>query len=147
MKAQDFIDYYLQESGKIPEKFEKIKEITKEWLFFDRKELIKKDYSPFESIKYYDKNCSFTLEAVDKDEIEIIWYDRDGDYYCVYVSSLFFDDFDSYLEYVKNLVSENNKRETKKYEEYIKQQENRLQEENEKEYKEYLRLKEKFENV
>lgn len=52
MKAQDFIDYYLQESGKIPEKFEKIKEITKEWLFFDRKELIKKDYSPFESIKY-----------------------------------------------------------------------------------------------
>ena len=147
MKAQDFIDYYLQESGKIPKKFEKIKEITKEWLFFDRKELIKKDYSPFESIKYYDKNCSFTLEAVDKDEIEIIWYDRDGDYYCVYVSSLFFDDFDSYLEYVKNLVSENNKRETKKYEEYIKQQENRLQEENEKEYKEYLRLKEKFENV
>lgn len=147
MKAQDFIDYYLQESGKIPEKFEKIKEITKEWLFFDRKELIKKDYSPFESIKYYDKNCSFTLEAVDKDEIEIIWYDRDGDYYCVYVSSLFFDDFDSYLEYVKNLVSENNKRETKKYEEYIKQQENRLQEENGKQYKEYLRLKEKFENV
>jgi hypothetical protein len=147
MKAQDFIDYYLQESGKIPEKFEKIKEITKEWLFFDRKELIKKDYSPFESIKYFDRNFTFTLEAVDKDEIEIIWYDRDGDYYCVYVSSLFFDDFDSYLEYVKNLVSENNKRETKKYEEYIKQQEKQLQEENEKEYKEYLRLKEKFENV
>lgn len=147
MKAQDFIDYYLQESGKIPEKFEKIKEITKEWLFFDRKELIKKDYSPFESIKYYDRNFTFTLEAVDKDEIEFIWYDRDGDYYCVYVSSLFFDDFDSYLEYVKNLVSENNKRETKKYEEYIKNLEKEQWENEQKQYKEYLRLKEKFENV
>lgn len=147
MKAQDFIDYYLQESGKIPEKFEKIKEITKEWLFFDRKELIKKDYSPFESIKYYDKNCSFTLEAVDKDEIEIIWYDRDGDYYCVYVSSLFFDDFDSYLEYVKNLTSENNKRETEKYQEYLKNLEKEQCENEQKQYKEYLRLKEKFENV
>jgi hypothetical protein len=147
MKAQDFIDYYLQESGKIPEKFEKIKEITKEWLFFDRKELIKKDYSPFESIKYFDRNFTFTLEAVDKDEIEIIWYDRDGDYYCVYVSSLFFDDFDSYLEYVKNLVSENNKRETKKYEEYIKNLEKEQWENEQKQYKEYLRLKEKFENV
>lgn len=147
MKAQEFIDYYLQESGKIPEKFEKIKEITKEWLFFDRKELIKKDYSPFESIKYFDRNFTFTLEAVDKDEIEIIWYDRDGDYYCVYVSSLFFDDFDSYLEYVKNLVSENNKRETKKYEEYIKNLEKEQWENEQKQYKEYLRLKEKFENV
>lgn len=147
MKAQDFIDYYLQESGKIPEKFEKIKEITKEWLFFDRKELIKKDYSPFESIKYFDRNFTFTLEAVDKDEIEIIWYDRDGDYYCVYVSSLFFDDFDSYLEYVKNLVSENNKRETKKYEEYLKNLEKEQWENEQKQYKEYLRLKEKFENV
>lgn len=147
MKAQDFIDYYLQESGKIPEKFEKIKEITKEWILFNGKELIKKDYSSFESIKYYDKNCSFTLEAVDKDEIEIIWYDRDGDYYCVYVSSLFFDDFEAFLEKIKNTVSENNKIQTERYEEYIKQQENRLQEENEKEYKEYLRLKEKFEKV
>lgn len=147
MKAQDFIDYYLQESGKIPEKFEKIKEITKEWLFFDRKELIKKDYSPFESIKYFDRNFTFTLEAVDKDEIEIIWYDRDGDYYCVYVSSLFFDDFDSYLEYVKNLTSENNKRETEKYQEYIKNLEKEQWENEQKQYKEYLRLKEKFENV
>ena len=147
MKAQDFIDYYLQESGKIPEKFEKIKEITKEWLFFDRKELIKKDYSPFESIKYFDRNFTFTLESVDKDEIEIIWYDRDGDYYCVYVSSLFFDDFDSYLEYVKNLTSENNKRETEKYQEYLKNLEKEQWENEQKQYKEYLRLKEKFENV
>lgn len=147
MKAQDFIDYYLQESGKIPEKFEKIKEITKEWLFFDRKELIKKDYSPFESIKYFNRNFTFTLEAVDKDEIEIIWYDRDGDYYCVYVSSLFFDDFDSYLEYVKNLTSENNKRETEKYQEYLKNLEKEQWENEQKQYKEYLRLKEKFENV
>ena len=147
MKAQDFIDYYLQESGKIPEKFEKIKEITKEWLFFDRKELIKKDYSPFESIKYFNRSFTFTLEAVDKDEIEIIWYDRDGDYYCVYVSSLFFDDFDSYLEYVKNLVSENNKRETEKYQEYLKNLEKEQWENEQKQYKEYLRLKEKFENV
>lgn len=147
MKAQDFIDYYLQESGKILEKFEKIKEVTKEWLFFDGKELIKKDYSPFESIKYFNRNYSFTLEAVDKDEIEIIWYDNDGDYYCVYVSSLFFDDFDGYLEYVKNKVLENNKRQIEKYEEYIKQQEKQQQEENEKEYKEYLRLKEKFEKI
>ena len=147
MKAQDFIDYYLQESGKIPEKFEKIKEITKEWLFFDRKELIKKDYSPFESIKYFDRNFTFTLESVDKDEIEIIWYDRDGDYYCVYVSSLFFDDFDSYLEYVKNLTSENNKRKTEKYQEYLKNLEKEQWENEQKQYKEYLRLKEKFENV
>ena len=71
-------------------------------------------------MKYRKKPIDIEAFQFGKDEIEIIWYDRDGDYYCVYVSSLFFDDFDSYLEYVKNLTSENNKRETEKYQEYLK---------------------------
>lgn len=142
MKAQDFIDFYTQEVDKIPEKFEKIQEITKEWLFFNGKELIKVDYSQFESIKYYDQNCIFTLKAVDKDAIEIIWYDENGDYCCVYVSSLFFDDFEKYLEYVKDLVSENNERQVEKCIEY----EDAHKEDVEKEYQEYLRLKDKSES-
>ena len=52
MKAQDFIDYYTQEVDKIPEKFEKIKEVTRKWLYFDCFRLQLGDFSGYENLFY-----------------------------------------------------------------------------------------------
>lgn len=93
----------------------KIKEITKDALFFNGKELIKEDHTVFRDLRYIRLDAHFILDFMDKDDIEIFWHDIDGDYYHVYVNDLFFDDFESYLEYVKDLVIKNNKTQNEKY--------------------------------
>jgi len=59
---------------------------------------------------------------------------------------MFFDDFNGYLEYVKNLVSENKKSELEKYSKYLDKLQKNQKLFEDKEYQEYLRLKSKFEN-
>jgi hypothetical protein len=50
IKAQDFMDYYIKEINKISDKFDKIYEISKKWVYFDGKELKNVNYSPYRSL-------------------------------------------------------------------------------------------------
>ena len=84
----------------------------------------------------------FHIDIIDETTINIFWYDKGDDYQNVYVSDAFFDDFDSYLEYVKNLVLENNKTELEKYNEHLRNLEKEQEIKEQKRYQEYLKLKE-----
>jgi len=145
MKTLFFIKTYNELMSEIPEKFEKIQELTKEWEYFNGKEIIKKDYSPFNSLKYFKQSYQIYLDIIDETIIRISWNDDVEDYYCVNVSEMFFDDFNGYLEYVKNLVSENKKSELEKYSKYLDKLQKSQKLFEDKEYQEYLRLKKKFE--
>lgn len=146
MKTLFFIKTYNEIISEIPKKFEKIQELTKEWEYFDGKNLVKKDYSPFNSLNYFKQSYNIFLDIIDDEKtIRISWNDDVEDYYCVNVSEMFFDYFNGYLEYVKNLVSENKKSELEKYSKYLDKLQKSQKLFEDKEYQEYLRLKKKFE--
>lgn len=145
MKIREIIEMYDNSISNIFSKFEKIYELTKEWQHFDGKNLVKKDYGPFSSLAWLEGAEWFHIDIIDETTINIFWYDKGDDYQNVYVSDAFFDDFDSYLEYVKNLVSENNKAELEKYNEYLRKLEKEQELFETQEYQEYLKLKKKFE--
>ena len=145
MKIRELIKMYDNSINSISAKFEKIYELTKEWDHFDGKNLVKKDYSPFDSLAWFRGVEGFYIGIMNENTITIFWYDRGNDYQSVDVSDAFFDDFDSYLEYVKNLVSENNKAELEKYNEYLRKLEKEQEINEQKQYQEFLRLKEIYE--
>ena len=123
----------------------KIYELTKECQHFDGKNLVKKDYDRFSSLAWFRGAEWFHIDIIDENTINIFWYDSCGEYQNVYVSDEFFDDFDSYLEYVKNLVLENNKIQTAKFQEFQSRLEKEKEIEKQKQYEEFLKLKEIFE--
>ena len=145
MKIREIIGIYENSINSIFAKFEKIYELTNEWQHFDGKNLIKKDCSPFNSLTWFRGAEWFHIDIIDEATINIFWYDKDGDYQNVYVSDAFFDDFDNYLEYVKNLVLENNKNELEKYNEHLRNLEKEQEIKEQKRYQEYLKLKEIYE--
>jgi hypothetical protein len=57
------------------------------------------------------------------------------------VSENFFDNFEEYLNEVKEYVRKNNEAETEKYNRYLEKQKQFLKVKETKEYQEYLRLK------
>ena len=145
MKIREIIEIYENSISNIFTRFEKIHELTKECQHFDGKNLVKKDYSSFSSLAWFRGAEWFHIDIIDENTINIFWYDSCDEYQNVYVSDEFFDDFDSYLEYVKNLVLENNKNELEKYNEYLRKLENEKEIGKQKQYEEFLKLKEIFE--
>ena len=123
----------------------KIHELTKECQHFDGKNLVKKDYDQFSSLAWFRGAEWFHIDIIDENTINIFWYDSCDEYQNVYVSDEFFDDFDSYLEYVKNLVLENNKKQVEKFQEYLKHTKELEKQKVQKQYEEYLKLKEIYE--
>ena len=146
MKARLFIETYAEMIEKIPEKFEKIYGLTKEWKKFDGRNLLsgdelRKDCSLFNDLAWFKEAKEFFLTtSYDNKTIRIFWYDDYDEKRHIDVLDSFFDDFDSFIEYVKTLISENNKSELEKYNKYIEKFEKELEEQ--KQYQEYLRLKE-----
>ena len=136
---------YENSIGSISDKFEKVYELIKEWEYFDGKNLIKRNYGPFSSLAWFNGTECFNVDILDENTINIFWYDKCDDYQDLDVPDMFFDDFDSYLEYVKNLVSENNKAEREKYNEYLRNLEKEQEKNEQKQYQEFLRLKEIYE--
>lgn len=147
MNARDVIKAYDEITNKIPEKLKKVYEFTKEWKYFDGKCLSLKDYEhPFSSLARFRGTEHFFLNIVDKTTFRISWYNNNyKGYFSVNVSDMFFDDFNLFIEYVKNLVSENNKTELEKYTRYLEKQVRDQELFKGQEYQEYLKLKEKFE--
>ena len=145
MKIREIIEIYENSISNIFTKFEKIYELTKECQHFDGKNLVKKDYDQFSSLAWFREAEWFHIDIIDENTINIFWYDSCDDYQNVYVSDEFFDDFDSYLEYVKNLVLENNKIQTAKFQEFQSRLEKEKEIEKQKQYEEFLKLKEIFE--
>ena len=145
MKIREIIKMYDNSISDIFTKFKKIYELIKEWQHFDGKNLVKKDYGPFSSLAWLEGAEWFHIDIIDETTINIFWYDKGDDYQNVYVSDAFFDDFDSYLEYVKNLVLENNKTELEKYNEHLRKLEKEQEIKEQKRYQEYLKLKEIYE--
>lgn len=149
MKARLFIETYDEMIEKIPEKFNKIYELTTEWKVFDGRNLLsgdqlRKGCSLFNDLAWFKEAKEFFLTtSYDNKTIRIFWYDDYNEKRHIDVLDSFFDDFDSYIEYVKTLISENNKSELEKYNKYIKKFEKELEEQ--KQYQEYLRLKELYE--
>ena len=145
MKIRKLIEMYENSITSISDKFEKVYELIKEWEYFDGKNLIKRNYGPFSSLAWFNGTEWFNIDIIDENTINIFWYDKCDDYYDVDVPDMFFDDFDSYLEHIKNLVSENNKAEREKYNEYLKKFEKEQEINNQKQYQEFLRLKKIYE--
>lgn len=151
MKARDFIETYDEMTEKIPEKFEKIYELSKEWKEFDGRNLLsrdqlRKDCNLFDDLDWFREAREFFLTTLDDNKtIRIFWYDDCDEQRRIDVLDSFFDDFDSYLEYVKNLILENNKAELEKYNEYLRKLEKEKELKEQKQYQEFLRLKEIYE--
>lgn len=145
MKIREIIEIYENSISNIFTKFEKIHELTKECQHFDGKNLVKKDYGQFSSLAWFRGAEWFHIDIIDENTINIFWYDSCDEYQNVYVSDEFFDDFDSYLEYVKNLVLENNKIQTAKFQEFQSRLEKEKETEEQEQYQEFLRLKKIYE--
>ena len=107
--------------------------------------LLKKNYGPFSSLAWFTGTECFNVDLTDENTINIFLDDKCDDYQDVDVPDMFFDDFDSYLEYVKKLVLENNKVEREKYNEYLRNIEKEQENNDQKQYQEFLRLKEIYE--
>lgn len=148
MKARLFIETYAEMIEKIPEKFEKIYGLTKEWKKFDGRNLLsgdelRKDCSLFNDLAWFKEAKEFFLTtSCDNKTIRIFWYDDCEERRHINVLDSFFDDFDSFIEYVKTLISENNKSELEKYNRYIENQKKEQESLKNQEYQEFLRLKE-----
>lgn len=145
MKIRKLIEMYDNSLNSINDKFEKVYELIKDWEYFDGKNLIKKNYGSFSSLARFNGTEWFNVGIADETTINIFWYDKYDDYQDIDVLDSFFDDFDSYLEYVKKLVSENNKAELEKYNEYLRKLEKEQENNDQKQYQEFLRLKEIYE--
>lgn len=145
MKIRKLIKMYDNSIGSIDDKFEKVYELTKELEHFDGKNLIKRNYGQFSSLAWFKGAEWFYLDIMNETTINIYWYDKCNDYQNVEVLDIFFDDFDSYLEYVKKFISENNKAEREKYNEYLRNLEKEQEKNEQKQYQEFLRLKEIYE--
>lgn len=145
MKIRKLIEMYDNSINSINDKFEKVYELIKDWEYFDGKNLIKRNYGPFSSLAWFTGTECFNMDLTDENTINIFWYDKCDDYQDVDVPDMFFDDFDSYLEYVKKLVLENNKVEREKYNEYLRNIEKEQENNDQKQYQEFLRLKEIYE--
>ena len=121
IKAQDFMDYYIKEINKISDKFDKIYEISKKWVYFDGKELKNVNYSPYRSLIYHNQaNGFYKISPLKNGEIMIFWEDDDEIFDYVAVTNDFFDDFEKFLKDVENEVSKNNEIQNSKYSEYLK---------------------------
>ena len=151
MKARLFIETYDEMVREIPEKFEKIYELSKEWKEFDGRNLLsrdqlRKDCNLFNDLDWFKEAREFFLTtSCDNKTIRIFWYDDYDDKRYIDVLDSFFDDFDSYIEYVKTRISENNQSELEKYNEYLRELELKKELEEQKQYQEYLKLKEIYE--
>ena len=152
MKARLFIETYGEMVREIPEKLEKIYELTKEWKVFDGRNLLnrdglRKDCGLFNDLAWFKGVEEFFLTtSCDNKTIRIFWFDDYDEKRHIDVLDSFFDDFDSYIEYVKTLISENNKSELKKYDEYCEKQKREQESLKNQEYQEFLRLKEIYDN-
>jgi hypothetical protein len=145
MKVQMFTDYYIKEVNKIPEKFEKIYEISKSWVKFSGKELHKPSHNPYSDLEYYRQaGGDFKIFPCYDNKIGISWEGSD-DIYIFEVTDLFFDDFDKYLEGVFERVEENNKKQAEKFQEYLKHTKELEKQREQEQYQEFLRLKKIYE--
>lgn len=120
MNINEQINFYNQEIKKIPEKFEKIKEVTRKWLYFDCFRLQLRDFSGYENLFYFDIGAEIYFAFKDKDEIHIsFWCSFKGEFFTIIVNSLFFDDFEKFIEELNVKLIDNNVKERDKYFSYL----------------------------
>lgn len=138
MKAKEFNEFYKKELENFPEKIKRLKEVTKDCIYFDGLKLKEKEYYIYDDLLFYDEMEHIYFSPYG-DKIEIYWYSGIYDEHCeITLDYTFFDDFETFLENLKKEITHNNKIQKEKYEEFLSKT-------NTKEYKEYLRLKEIYE--
>lgn len=146
MNFQEFIAFYINEVNKISEKFDRIYEESKKWTYFNGKELVTINYSPYKILKYHRQAYgSYKISPFDSGRIEISWVDSDNEVWNMVVANLFFDDFEKFFEGVKTEIFENNKKQIECYQEYLRALEEEKEFKAQQQYQEYLRLKEIYE--
>ena len=144
MNIREFLKIEDEIMGQIPEKFRKISELVKDCICFNGGELVKDPGKYRDITQFKDHNCN-VIEYLDKDFL-ISWTNNWDDYCSIIVSENFFDNFEEYLNEVREYTRKNNEAETEKYNTYLKKQKQVSKLKKTKEYKEYLKLKAKFEN-
>lgn len=144
MNIREFLKIEDEIMGRIPEKFSKISEIVKDCLCFNGEKLVKTPGKYRDIVRFKDYNCN-AIEYCDNDFL-INWTDNLDDYCSIIVSENFFDNFEEYLNEVREYVRKNNEAETEKYNRYLEKCEQNIKIKETKEYQEYLKLKTKFEN-
>lgn len=150
MTAQDFMGYYISEINKIPEKFKRIGEISKKWIYFNGEELINATRTiPYGVIERHneEEGWGYQISPSVDNKIVISWEDLDNDTCNFEVTNDFFDDFGSYLKGVEDRVNKHNSEQIVKYQEHQKKLEKAKEAKEQKQYQEYLRLKAIYESA
>lgn len=144
MNIREFLKIEEEITGQIPEKFSKISELVKDCLCFNGEKLVKTPGKYRDIVRFEDHNCN-VIEYCDNDFL-ISWTDDWDDYCSIIVPENFFDNFEEYLNEVREYIRKNNEAETEKYNKYLEKCEQNIKIKETKEYQEYLKLKTKFEN-
>lgn len=146
MNFQEFIGFYVNEVNKISEKFDRIYEESKKWTYFNGKELVTVNDSPYRILKYHSQACgNYGILPAENGNIKISWVESDNNTCSVTVTNEFFDDFEKFFKGVKIEIFENNKKQIEIYQEYLRALEEEKESKKRQQYQEFLRLKEIYE--
>lgn len=110
MNIREFLKIEEEILGQIPEKFSKISEIVKDCICFNGAELVKHPGKYRDITRFKDYNCN-VIEYCYNDFL-ISWTDDWDDYCSIIVPENFFDNFEEYLNEVREYVRKNNEAET-----------------------------------
>ena len=120
MNIREFLKIEDEIMGQIPEKFSKISELVKDCICFNGGELVKDPGKYRDITQFKDYSCKVT-EYLDKDFL-ISCTNNWDDYCSIIVSENFFDNFEEYLNEVREYIRKNNEAETEKYNRYLEKQ-------------------------
>ena len=134
MNIREFLKIEDEIMGQIPEKFSKISELVKDCICFNGGELVKDPGKYRDITQFKDYSCKVT-EYLDKDFL-ISCTNNWDDYCSIIVSENFFDNFEEYLNEVREYIRKNNEAETEKYNRYLEKQKQVSKLKKTKEYKE-----------